>query len=179
MRRLIGKRRQIAAHESGFAGTNVSSGIEEDRHHVGRKVSEDIDGRGDENGRFDQRDVAKLDRIDEETPEARKGEDLLHDDYAADKVDEIQGHDVKRRNEGVWQCVPDQHLPTWQTLQLRHPNIFGIEHLDEVVAEHAHGVDGDDDAGKSGTTRTKKIRRSVPSRKSGMDSTTNVIAESR
>ena len=87
-----------------------------------------------------------------------------------------------------------------QALQLRHADIVGIEHLDQVVAQHAHRIDRHDDgerqrrqghgqqvfagaevsstrdmAGRSGTTMTKRMSSIVPSRKSGIDSSTSVI----
>ena len=99
--------------------------------------------------------------------------------------------------------MAQQHGARRQALELGHPDIVGIEHLDQVVAQHAHRGDRHDDGQRdgrqghgpqilergrafvdaarrretAGIATMKAISSSVPSRKSGIDRRTRLITE--
>ena len=63
------------------------------------EVGEDVDGRGKQRDRLDDRHVANGDRVDEQLAESGVGEDRLHDHDAADQIREVERGDVQRRAE--------------------------------------------------------------------------------
>ena len=101
------RRRQLG--RSLMAQPVLRRGIEQDGADVGEQIGRDIDQRRDQDRRLDQRQIAELQRIDQQAAEAGIAEHLLHHHDAADQIGEIERRDVERRHQRVGQRMAQQH----------------------------------------------------------------------
>ena len=79
-------------------------------------------------------------RIHRQAAEAGVAEDPLHDDHAAHHVGDVESGDVEGGDQRVRQRVAKQNGALGQTVELRHADVLGVQHLDQPVPEKAHRV---------------------------------------
>ena len=88
--------------------------------------------------------------VDQKAAEARIAEDLLDHDDAADQIGEVERRDIERRHQRIGQRVAPDDAACRHAPQFRHADVVGVENLDQIVAQHAHGIDRHDDGKRQG-----------------------------
>src|ERR1700730_2405579 len=79
----------LLVHSQARSRVEPHSRVKRDVGHVGEQVDQNHQHAVDEGDRLDDGEVALEDRVDHQAAEAGDGEDLLHDEGAADEVADV------------------------------------------------------------------------------------------
>ena len=117
--------------------------VEDHREHVGDEVGDDVDRGGEQGRRLDHRE-RRARRSTRSAPLPSPGYENTDSTTTTPPIRYVRLSAVtlSAGPTSVRQRVAQDDAPARYALERRHPDVFRVEHLDQVVAQHADGVDG-------------------------------------